>query len=227
MLIHALSRTARSLTPFSRSFFPLRRAMATRSYADAVDHLNSLQSNAATLDAVRASGGRLSEFAIPEMLEYLGRIGYSVSSPVQLVHVPAQTPSQAEDLNALNVIHVTGTKGKGSTCAFTDSILRRMKPEWKVGEPCSASPVRPAADVPQGCIRPRISSPSASASASTVPPSQRKSLRNSSSRSGTGSTRTTWSVPLLLPHPLRRESYTCPRSAHIQARPPNPRTSAS
>ena len=52
---------------------------AARSYADAVDHLNSLQSNAATLDAVRASGGRLSEFAIPEMLEYLGRIGYTVS----------------------------------------------------------------------------------------------------------------------------------------------------
>lgn len=94
-----------------------RRAMSSaRSYADAVDHLNSLQSNAATLDAVRASGGRLSEFAIPEMLEYLGRIGY--------------TP---DDLNALNVIHVTGTKGKGSTCAFTDSILRHVKPEWKVG----------------------------------------------------------------------------------------------
>ena len=55
--------------------------MSARSYADAVDHLNSLQSNAATLDAVRASGGRLSDFAIPEMLEYLGRIGYSVSPP--------------------------------------------------------------------------------------------------------------------------------------------------
>lgn len=52
--------------------------MAQRTYADAVDHLNSLQSNAATLEAVRASGGRLSDMAIPEMLEYLGRIGYSV-----------------------------------------------------------------------------------------------------------------------------------------------------
>ena len=47
-------------------------------YRDAVEKLNSLQSNAATLEAVRASGGRLSEFAIPEMLEYLGRIGYKV-----------------------------------------------------------------------------------------------------------------------------------------------------
>ena len=53
--------------------------MSSRSYADAVDHLNSLQSNAATLDAVRANGGRLSTTAIPEMLEYLNRIGYTVS----------------------------------------------------------------------------------------------------------------------------------------------------
>ena len=42
--------------------------------------------------------------------------------------------SQASDLNKLNVIHITGTKGKGSTSAFTDSILRQVKPEWKVGE---------------------------------------------------------------------------------------------
>jgi hypothetical protein len=49
-----------------------------KTYRNAVDHLNSLQSNAATLEAVRASGGRLSEFAIPEMLEYLERIGYTV-----------------------------------------------------------------------------------------------------------------------------------------------------
>ncbi|KAH6915316.1 tetrahydrofolylpolyglutamate synthase [Coprinopsis sp. MPI-PUGE-AT-0042] len=85
-------------------------------YQDAVEKLNSLQSNAATLEAVRASGGRLSEFAIPEMLEYLGRIGY--------------TPY---DLNKLSVIHITGTKGKGSTSAFVDSLLRQRKPDWKVG----------------------------------------------------------------------------------------------
>ena len=40
---------------------------------------------------------------------------------------------QREDLNSLNVIHVTGTKGKGSTCAFVDSILRHTRPEWKIG----------------------------------------------------------------------------------------------
>ncbi|KAJ3842122.1 Mur ligase [Lentinula raphanica] len=92
------------------------RGMSTRTYQDAINNLNSLQSNAATLDAVRASGGRLSQFAIPEMLEYLERIGY-----------------KPDDLNALKVIHITGTKGKGSTSAFTDSIIRHTRPDWKVG----------------------------------------------------------------------------------------------
>lgn len=89
---------------------------SARTYQDAIEHLNSLQSNAATLEAVRASGGRLSEFAIPEMLEYLERIGYS-----------------PRDLNTLNVIHITGTKGKGSTSAFVNSILQHTEPSWKVG----------------------------------------------------------------------------------------------
>ncbi|CAL1700523.1 unnamed protein product [Somion occarium] len=90
--------------------------MAGRTYEYAVECLNTLQSNAATLEASRASGGRLVKTAIPETIEYLERIGYN------------QT-----DLNSLNVIHVTGTKGKGSTCAFTDSIIRHVKPERKVG----------------------------------------------------------------------------------------------
>lgn len=56
--------------------------MAARSYKEAVEHLNSLQSNSAVLDALRASGGRSSAFAIPEMLEYLGGIGYRVRTRV-------------------------------------------------------------------------------------------------------------------------------------------------
>ena len=52
--------------------------MTTRSYADAVEKLNSLQSNAATLEALRNTGGRMNDFALPEMIEYLQRIGYSV-----------------------------------------------------------------------------------------------------------------------------------------------------
>lgn len=84
---------------------------AARTYDDAIDALNSLQSNAATIEALRKSGGRLLDFAIPEMVEYLERIGYTTS-----------------DLNRLNVIHITGTKGKGSTCAFVDSLLGQLTP---------------------------------------------------------------------------------------------------
>ena len=32
---------------------------------------------------------------------------------------------QLDQIDQLNIIHVAGTKGKGSTCAFTESILRQ------------------------------------------------------------------------------------------------------
>jgi folylpolyglutamate synthase len=54
------------------------------------------------------------------MRGYLARIGYS-----------------SHDLDKLNIIHVAGTKGKGSTCAFVDSILSRYqqqnRPPHKIG----------------------------------------------------------------------------------------------
>lgn len=69
------------------------------------------------IEAIRKSGGRLNEYAIPEMIDYLKRIGY--------------TPT---DLNRLNVVHITGTKGKGSTSAFVERILRSELPEGsKIG----------------------------------------------------------------------------------------------
>ncbi|KIL00587.1 hypothetical protein PAXRUDRAFT_821486 [Paxillus rubicundulus Ve08.2h10] len=90
--------------------------MSVRSYEDAINSLNTLQSNAAVLAAARAAGPVLNPNAIKEMDEFVTRIGI--------------TP---EDLNALNVIHITGTKGKGSTSAFTDSILRHASPGMQVG----------------------------------------------------------------------------------------------
>ncbi|KAI8868107.1 FolC bifunctional protein [Ramicandelaber brevisporus] len=81
----------------------------TRSYETAVKDLNSCQTNASVLNAIKASGGSLNKRSLPEMVEYFRRIGY---------------PDMAA-FNQLNVIHVTGTKGKGSTCAFVESILRR------------------------------------------------------------------------------------------------------
>lgn len=50
------------------------------------------------------------------MLDYLRRIGY-----------------KPDDLNRLNVVHITGTKGKGSTSAFAERILRDQL-GGKIGE---------------------------------------------------------------------------------------------
>ncbi len=46
----------------------------------AVEQLNTLQSNAAALGAIRASGAsNMAEYAVPEMIGFLDRIGYRVS----------------------------------------------------------------------------------------------------------------------------------------------------
>jgi folylpolyglutamate synthase len=83
---------------------------------DAVTALNSLQTNSSILEQLRKSGGRMNTTSLPEMREWLRRINY--------------TP---EDLNSLNMIHITGTKGKGSTCAFVSSILQQLYPHWRIG----------------------------------------------------------------------------------------------
>lgn len=84
--------------------------MAKRNYQDAVQALNSLQSNYANIMAIRLSGDRKNMMNIWEMQEWSRRIGYSVS-----------------DFNRLNVVHITGTKGKGSTAAFTQGILSQYR----------------------------------------------------------------------------------------------------
>ncbi|KAG6013784.1 methionine-synthesizing 5- methyltetrahydropteroyltriglutamate--homocysteine methyltransferase [Claviceps pusilla] len=86
-------------------------ATSSRTYADAIDALNSLQTPHAVIEARRKAGIRPDASSMREMRAYLARIGY--------------TPS---DLNRLNVVHVAGTKGKGSTCAFVDSILSQYRP---------------------------------------------------------------------------------------------------
>lgn len=68
--------------------------------------LNTLQSNFAIVDAIRKSGRKLNEQAIPEMVEWCRKIGY-----------------EPESFNSFKAIHIAGTKGKGSTAAFTSSIL--------------------------------------------------------------------------------------------------------
>ncbi|KAK3329110.1 Mur ligase [Apodospora peruviana] len=111
---------ARSLTPviitlpgILRILTPtLTRKMAskTRTYNDAIDALNSLQTPFAVIEARRKAGVRPDAVSVKEMRTYLTRIGYS-----------------SHDLDRLNIVHVAGTKGKGSTCAFVDSILSRYQ----------------------------------------------------------------------------------------------------
>ncbi|KAG6253746.1 methionine-synthesizing 5- methyltetrahydropteroyltriglutamate--homocysteine methyltransferase [Claviceps purpurea] len=86
-------------------------ATSSRTYGDAIDALNSLQTPYAVVEARRKAGIRPDASSMREMRAYLARIGH--------------TPS---DLNRLNIIHVAGTKGKGSTCAFVDSILAQWRP---------------------------------------------------------------------------------------------------
>lgn len=81
-----------------------------RSYAAAIDALNSLQSNAATIEAIRKSGKTVNELNEPEMVEYLARIGH-----------------RRDELDQIGVVHITGTKGKGSTAAFCDALLRKVR----------------------------------------------------------------------------------------------------
>ncbi|KAI7901950.1 Mur ligase [Cokeromyces recurvatus] len=85
-------------------------------YNEAVEKLNSLQSNAALLEQLRKAGPRASEKSLPEMKEHFRRIGY-----------------EPKDFDKLNLIHVTGTKGKGSTSALTQSILHHYDSNIKTG----------------------------------------------------------------------------------------------
>lgn len=79
---------------------------ASRTYNDAIDTLNTFQTPWHIIEERKKAGIRPDAESIREMKIYLARIGYSL-----------------DDLTRLNIIHVAGTKGKGSTCAFADSIL--------------------------------------------------------------------------------------------------------
>lgn len=84
-------------------------ARLAKSYKDSITDLNSLQSNAATISALRASGN-MNKDAIPEMRSWLTKAGVEQS-----------------DIDELKFIHVAGTKGKGSTSAMVASILSNYR----------------------------------------------------------------------------------------------------
>ncbi|XBW35837.1 hypothetical protein QEN19_001409 [Hanseniaspora menglaensis] len=86
------------------------RLISTKTYQDALSCLNSLQTNYKVIQEFKANSNnvRKTDQAIDEMKEYMRRLGYS---------------NDLNELTNLNCIHITGTKGKGSTAAFANSIL--------------------------------------------------------------------------------------------------------
>ncbi|PAV58304.1 hypothetical protein WR25_02211 [Diploscapter pachys] len=76
-------------------------------YEEAIIKLNSLQSNAATIQKLRDRRDSIQAENVPQTVRCLQTLGISL-----------------QDIDKLQVIHVSGTKGKGSTCAFVESILR-------------------------------------------------------------------------------------------------------
>lgn len=84
-----------------------------RDYTDALAVLRSIRVRGRTknYDVLRAKAEPLWEFK-----EWLLRIGY-----------------RPDDLNKLNIIHLTGSKGKGSVASYTSSLLTGLAPDAKVG----------------------------------------------------------------------------------------------
>ncbi|PBP26795.1 putative Folylpolyglutamate synthase, partial [Diplocarpon rosae] len=77
---------------------------------DAIKLLNTLQTPYDILRKRWDSHVRIDAGSNSEIRKCLARIGYS-----------------QRDLDSLNIVHVAGTKGKGSTCAYVDSILSQYK----------------------------------------------------------------------------------------------------
>ncbi|CAH1154773.1 unnamed protein product [Phaedon cochleariae] len=76
-----------------------------RNYKDAIEALNGLQTNAQYIKNAAAKPKAATN--IPEVTKFLNRSGISL-----------------EHLDKLSVIHITGTNGKGTTCAYCERILR-------------------------------------------------------------------------------------------------------
>ena len=85
----------------------LNKHTSNLSYDEAITALNSLQTNAITLKKTRKERQRNVHLNLPITRKHLELSGMSL-----------------QDLNKLKIVHVSGTKGKGSTCAFCESILR-------------------------------------------------------------------------------------------------------
>lgn len=75
-------------------------------YRNCISTLNSLQSNT---EKIRHLSAHRETNKMTEILSYLTHLSITL-----------------EDIDKLQIIHVTGTHGKGSTCAFTEAILHNQ-----------------------------------------------------------------------------------------------------
>lgn len=78
-------------------------------YIDAIKQLNSLQSNVKALkeSRIKRDPAETKAVQVDQVLRYLGHLNVT-----------------ADDIRKLRFIHISGTKGKGSTSAYCESILR-------------------------------------------------------------------------------------------------------
>ncbi|XP_069628134.1 folylpolyglutamate synthase, mitochondrial isoform X1 [Haliaeetus albicilla] len=104
--LRALRGALRAIAAAERRFSTRPARAPAMDYQDTIRTLNTLQTNASYLEQVKRERGD-PQAQLEAMRGFLERSGLKV-----------------EDLDRLNIIHVTGTKGKGSVCAFTESILR-------------------------------------------------------------------------------------------------------
>jgi len=85
-----------------------RFANMTEQYDKAIEALNGqLQTNFAVLEQVKKERREMAHIKLQRTVAFLDQAGMTL-----------------DDVDGLPIVHVSGTKGKGSTCAFCESILR-------------------------------------------------------------------------------------------------------
>ncbi|XP_074594447.1 folylpolyglutamate synthase, mitochondrial-like [Brevipalpus obovatus] len=80
----------------------------SKSYDETIRALTQLESNSSILDKSANKTPDVLRKKADRLIDYLEKFSITL-----------------DDLNRLNIIHVAGTKGKGSTCAFVETILRQ------------------------------------------------------------------------------------------------------
>lgn len=85
------------------------KTIAPQCYIDAINQLNTLQSNAKALkdSRIKRDPAETKAVQVDQVLHYLGHLNVT-----------------EDDIRKLHFIHISGTKGKGSTSAYCESILR-------------------------------------------------------------------------------------------------------